>query len=132
MKKKIGLAILTVLLLVVMLVYVFIKNVESNLEALEQVQVQEVNLTQVQDGIYTGQYGEIPVSAEVSVTVKDHTITAIQIVKHVNGQGKPAEVITESVIKAQSLQVDAISDATYSSKVILLAISDALSDKMSK
>jgi uncharacterized protein with FMN-binding domain len=31
------------------------------------------------------------------------------------------------VIEAQSLQVDAASGATYSSKVILLAIGDALS-----
>jgi uncharacterized protein with FMN-binding domain len=47
-------------------------------------------------------------------------------VKHVNGQGKPAEVITEKVIETQSLQVDVVSGATYSSKVILKAIENAL------
>jgi uncharacterized protein with FMN-binding domain len=46
--------------------------------------------------------------------------------EHRNGQGEAAEVIPQMVVDAQSLQVDAISGATFSSKVILLAIEDAL------
>ncbi len=37
-----------------------------------------------------------------------------------------AEIITDKVIDTQSLQVDAISGATYSSKTILKAIENAL------
>jgi uncharacterized protein with FMN-binding domain len=44
----------------------------------------------------------------------------------VNGKGKPAEVIPQKVMDAQSLQVDTISGVTSSSKVILKAIEKAL------
>ena len=51
------------------------------------------------------------VAAEVAVTVKDHKIANIVLLSHKNGRGKPAEVIPEKVLKAQSLQVDTISGA---------------------
>ena len=41
-------------------------------------------------------------------------------------QGQGAEIIPEKVIEAQSLKVDSVSGATYSSKVILKAIQDAI------
>ena len=62
----------------------------------------------------------------MKVFVKDHKIERIELVKHRNGKGAPAEAITGKVVEAQSLQVDAISGATYSSKVILQAIENAL------
>ena len=62
----------------------------------------------------------------LEVIVKEKQITEIKIIKHTNGQGGEAEAILDTVIDAQSLQVDVISGATYSSKVILLAIEDAL------
>ena len=65
-------------------------------------------------------------AAKVSVTVKDNKITDITLLNHKNERGKPAEVIPEKVLKAQSLQVDTISGATNSSKVILKAIENAL------
>lgn len=80
-------------------------------------------MSEIQDGVYSGSYTAAPVSAEVSVTVKDHIITEIQIMKHINGQGASAEIMTDRVIESQSLQIDSVTGATYSSKVILLAIS---------
>jgi len=41
-------------------------------------------------------------------------------------KGKPAEAIVDSVVAAQSLQVDIVSGATLSSKCILKAIEVAL------
>ncbi len=58
--------------------------------------------------------------------VENHTITDIDILKHDNGKGKAAEAITSDVIKNQSVQVDVVTGATYSSKVILKAIENAL------
>jgi len=81
----------------------------------------------VDDGVYEGSFSVFPVSARVSVTIRDHAIAAIELIEHKHGQGAAAEVIPDNVIKAQSLEVDAISGATYSSKVILMAIEDALS-----
>ncbi len=57
--------------------------------------------------------------------MKDHHITDIKL-DHRHGQGEAAEVITDHVIEAQSLQADTISGVTSSSKVILKAIENAL------
>ncbi|NCC85175.1 MAG: FMN-binding protein [Clostridia bacterium] len=46
--------------------------------------------------------------------------------KHVNGMGQAAEALPSQVVEAQTLQVDLVSGASFSSKVILLAIEDAL------
>lgn len=99
---------------------------ERNLEKLSAMVIEDVDLDQVSDGMYIGDYSAFPVAVQVDVTVKDHAITGINLVKHQNGQGGSAEVIPQMVVDAQSLQVDTISGATYSSKVILLAIHDAL------
>lgn len=64
--------------------------------------------------------------AEVKVTVNDHRITDIKLIKHRNGQGSWAEAMLTKVVDEQSLDVDAVAGATLSSKVILRAIAQAL------
>jgi uncharacterized protein with FMN-binding domain len=105
----------------------FIKKAEAGLEELSSARIPDPDLSAVKDGTYTGSWSAFPVKAVVDVTVSGGRITAIKLVRHRNGQGDGAEVIPSRVIEAQSLQVDAASGATYSSKVILLAIGDALS-----
>ena len=128
MKRKSIIILVVVLLIISAVVFGVYKHVESSLESLKHIEIQDVDMSKIQDGVYNGSYAATLVSVEVSVTVKDHKITDITIVKHSNGQGAPAEVITDSVIKSQTLQVDAVTGATYSSKAILLAIKDALTD----
>jgi uncharacterized protein with FMN-binding domain len=101
--------------------------IENNLDQLAYLTVPDVDITKIEDGTYAGSYKEFPISAKVEVTVKDHQITAVELIEHKSGQGKPAEAITDKVIEAQSLDVDVISGATLSSKVILMAIENALS-----
>jgi uncharacterized protein with FMN-binding domain len=86
----------------------------------------DVDISKVADGVYTGSYDSGPVIVVVDVTVKDRAITDIKLVKHRNGQGQAAAAITDKVIAAQSIKVDAVSGATMSSNVILLAIENAL------
>lgn len=99
---------------------------ERNLEKLANAVIRDIDITALADGIYTGGYSMFPVSAEVRVTVKGQRITGIELLEHNNGRGAPAEVIPSCVVEAQSLDVDAVSGATYSSKVILKAIENAL------
>jgi len=87
------------------------------------------DLKQIEDGDYTGRYRSGVVSVKIKVSVQDHKITALEIIRHFNGQGKKAEIITEAVINAQSLDVDIVSGATYSSKVILKAVENALTGR---
>ena len=98
----------------------------ENLEKLANAAIRDIDITALADGIYTGGYSMFPVSAEVRVTVKGQRITGIELLEHNNGRGAPAEVIPSCVVEAQSLDVDAVSGATYSSKVILKAIENAL------
>jgi len=72
----------------------------------------DVNLERIKDGVYTGRHEVLWISAEVRVTVKNHTIEDIELIEHKNERGKPAETILDKVMAAQSLDVDAISGAT--------------------
>ena len=91
-----------------------------------ELKIGSVDLTKISDGKYTGSCDAVYVGAKVTVTVKDNKIEDIILLSHKNERGKPAEVIKDEVIKAQSLQVDTISGATNSSKVILKSIENAL------
>ncbi|MEA4896917.1 MAG: FMN-binding protein [Christensenellaceae bacterium] len=129
MKKKRKIVLWVILLVVAggfFTVKGILAHVEANLAALKSVAIAQTDLAALKDGTYFGSYSVFPVSAEVNVTVKDHMITGIELVKHTHGQGAPAEVIPGKVVEAQSLRVDSVSGATYSSMVILKAIENAL------
>ncbi len=63
--------------------------------------------------------------ATVIVVVSGHEIKSTEIVRHNHGRGKLAEATIASLIENQSVEVNVISGATYSSKVILKAIENA-------
>ncbi|MCK9329615.1 MAG: FMN-binding protein [Candidatus Cloacimonetes bacterium] len=125
-KTKVFIIILFILLVIGGGATYFVKMTEKSLAELSSTEIVDVDLTTLDDGTYLGSYKAFPVSVEVEVTVLNHEITEIVILKHDSGQGEPAEVIILDVIEMQSLNVDLVSGATYSSKVILLAIHDAL------
>jgi uncharacterized protein with FMN-binding domain len=130
MKKKYWMKIVLVLALLMVAGGVILYNyLGRNLEKLLSEPVRAVDLERMEDGNYKGDFKTFPVSVKVDVTVKDHRLVGISILEHVNGQGKGAESITEDVIEKQSLQVDTVSGATYSSIAILKAIEDALTDQ---
>jgi uncharacterized protein with FMN-binding domain len=93
---------------------------------IEQITIDDVDVATVKDGSYSGTVRILPVTAKVRVTVKDGAITDIVLVRHFHGPDHGAEEILDRVVKAQSLRVDAVSGATYSSKVVLEAIEAAL------
>jgi len=87
------------------------------------------DLTLLQDGTYQGIYNlsGAPVKVTLDVTVQDHKITDIKIIKHFCSPiGKKAGKIVDRVIEKQSLEVDVVSGATGSSISILKAIETAL------
>ncbi len=120
------LIILAVVVAAVVIGLIVFKRAEKNLEKLSDIPVGDIDLSSVPDGTYEGRYKAFPVSVIVNVTVRGGKLDGIELVKHFNGQGGAAEVIPSKVVDAQTLQVDVVSGATYSSKVILLAIEDAL------
>ena len=128
-KHKIFLSILVVIIIGAYFgIKLYIKSIESNLDKLKDLKISNVDISEAADGTYASSYKAFPIIAEVKVTIKNHKITGIELVKHRTGQGAPAEIITSKVVEAQTLEVDAISGATYSSKVILKAIENALNN----
>ncbi len=85
-----------------------------------------IDVIKVADGVYEGQSETDLVKADVRVTVSNGEIKDIEIVRHMCGKGKPAEAMTESMIRNNDVEVDAVSGATYSSKVIKDAVRNAL------
>lgn len=129
MKK--ALKIILVLLGIITIVGILSYNyMNENLYRLAKRTIEDVDLTEISDGSYQGSYDSFPISVEVTVTIADHAYRSITIDKHVTGQGQAAEGLPEIILEKQSLEVDSISGATYSSKAIMMAIIDALeSDK---
>lgn len=126
-KKHVILLIVLILIIGVIIAAVVVKShLETNLKQLVNLTISDVDLTKLEDGVYTGSYKSFPVAAEVKVIISNHKIERIELIKHDNGQGASAEVIQGKVVEAQSLEVDIVSGATYSSKVILKAIENAL------
>ncbi len=98
-----------------------------NLDELVESPIESFDVSSLESGTYVGEYSVPPVSATVEVRISDGRIDQILLLDHGNGMGQPAEAIIDDVIEKQSLQIDSISGATYSSRVILKAIEDALS-----
>lgn len=82
--------------------------------------------SKVADGVYRGSAETSLVKVEVEVTVQNHTIIRIDILKHENGMGSKAEAITKDMVSQNTYEVDTISGATLSSEVIKSAVSIAL------
>ena len=125
-RRRIVLAAVIVLIAIITAVFGAKSYIEASLVKLTETSIPDVDLSKIADGVYKGSHKVFPVEAEVRVTIENHKIIGIELVKHFNGQGTAAEVIPDRVTEAQSLKVDIVSGATYSSKVILKAIENAL------
>jgi uncharacterized protein with FMN-binding domain len=101
----------------------------SKIEETKNLTIHTPDLSNISDGEYDGYYDGGPVQVRLVVQVTDHTISDIEILKHDCGKGKAAESIVDSILQAQSLDIDAISGATVSSKAILKAVEFALESK---
>lgn len=124
--KKGHLVILIIIAIIVISVVSFMVSLGKNTSAYNNFDFNGVDLSTIEDGTYTGSEDGGIVKATVEVTVKDHAITQVKILSHENGKGKPAEVIVDSIVESNSLEVDTISGATYSSYVIKMAVYNAL------
>jgi len=107
--------------------YITYQNIDRNLNNLLKQEIEDISLSRVDDGKYVGE--TFPITVKLEVEIENHKIKNIVILKHENGQGRPAESIIQSVIESNSIDVDVISGASYSSKVILNAISNAINQK---
>jgi uncharacterized protein with FMN-binding domain len=96
-------------------------------QAIRNLQFEDVDLTQVPDGTYRGDFGEGNFAYAVEVTLSGHRIIEIEVVQNRDSEyAKRAEGVTGHVIEAQSVNVDVVTGATTTSKALLKAIESAL------
>ncbi len=129
-KKKTVLFVIMFLLLVgFVLGILYLKSVADYRQAVRETTFEDINISDIPDGVYVGEYDVDFIYAKVEVTVQSGEITNINILEHRHERGKTAEVITDSIVDEQKIDVDAISGATNSSIVIKKAVENALKSR---
>ena len=118
--------ILFILILVVSCTAMMNKEMEKAKN--ELMLVEDPDLSKVEDDTYKGKVETMLVKVELEVSVKNHKIISISIIKHDNGKGKPAEAIIDDIVKDNSTDVELIAGATMSSLVIRAAVIDAVTN----
>lgn len=104
----------------------FLAMAKQQNDALAKLSNVPIDMQTVADGTYSGESEAAMVAAEVAVTVKDHTIAAVKLVRHQTGLGKAAEAILPKMVDQNTDAVDAVSGATASSLVLRNAANQAL------
>ena len=125
-KKIISVIILLFSLIGLICGAVYLKNVADYKRAIGETTFDEIDIADVSDGTYIGEYDVNFIYAKVEVTVEDGEIVSINILEHRHERGKAAEKIIEKIIEEQKIDVDAVSGATNSSTVIKKAVENAL------
>ena len=127
-RKRITL-IVVALFCLIGLIYmaVYLKSIADYKKAVEKTTFTNIDISDIPDGVYIGEYDVNVIYAKVEVTLANGEITNINILEHRNERGKSAETVTDKIIEEQKIDVDAVSGATNSSTVIKKAVENALS-----
>ncbi|WP_238948140.1 FMN-binding protein [Clostridium sp. YIM B02569] len=105
-----------------------IPNHSSNNTVASSSDINKSEQKKYKDGTYTGVgKGKNP-DLKVAVTIKDNKITNVEIVSNNETKGKEAlNTIPSKIVDTQSTDVDVVSGATMTSKGIMEAVNNALS-----
>ena len=125
--KKAMIVILSILGVLIVVGAGGVFYITNGLEAGENLAINPVDLTAIEDGTYAGVYQAGRWSNEVAVSVADHQIANIAVVKTVTiDDPELTSTIINNVIKNQITTVDTVSGATVTSKAYLKSIENAL------
>ena len=120
--------VLILFILIIVVSCTAMMNKEMEKAKNELMLVEDPDLSKVEDGTYKGKVETMLVKVELEVSVKNHKIISISIIKHDNGKGKPAEAIIDDIVKDNSTDVELIAGVTMSSLVIRAAVIDAVTN----
>lgn len=110
----------------------YTQDFQSYQQRIADIDVNEVDISKIKDGVYEGECDVDYIYARVQVTVSDGKITAVDLLEHRNERGAAAESVIGAVTEKQKIDVDTVSGATNSSKVIKKAIETAMINAMSR
>lgn len=105
----------------------YLMSVQRYQNAVEGMIYENTDASQIPDGTYIGECNVDFIYAKVAVTVESGVIVDIELQEHRHERGAAAEGIEQRIVDEQRIDVDAVSGATNSSKVIKKAVDNALS-----
>lgn len=124
---KIVLIILGVILVIGVAGFIF---ASVGLSDIKNMVINEVDLSKVPDGVYTGKFQRARWNYAVEITIKNHEIIEIKNIddKTDKGSMKLINSAIEAILAKQSLEIDTISGATVNTKAFQKAVENALTE----
>ena len=126
--KQIKTVLIGAVLIVAVIGAGYLYNVNLYQCKVRAIEISDVDLSLIPDGIYIGECDVHFIYAKVAVTVRSGRITALNVLEHRNDRGSAAESIVDDIVNKQRIDVDAVAGATNSSMVIEKAVENALSN----
>lgn len=128
--KRIFKIIITILCVFMLIFASGIFYLSRGLSEGRNIEVNGINISDLNDGIYSGKYDFGRWSNQLNITVRNHKITKINIENDVTFvKSSVGDELFNKVIGVQNTKVDAISQATVTSKAYLKSIEKALNNK---
>jgi uncharacterized protein with FMN-binding domain len=99
---------------------------------IKKIEIKDIDLSQIKDGEYLGQYASGRWQYMVRVIVSGGEIKNIEILNEksgfigMNAYKQLNDEVISRVLKNQSLKIDAVTGATVSTKALLKALENAL------
>lgn len=125
-KKIVMILIMLFLLLALIFGIAYIDRVGEYKRAVKETTIEEVNISDIPDGVYIGEYDVNFIYVKVEVDVSGGKIIDVRILEHRQERGKAAEAVANEIVDEQRIDVDTVSGATNSSIVIKKAVEVAL------
>ncbi len=121
--------VLVIVVLIVLAGGGFMFYMTRGLDSGAKLEINNIDLLLLDDGVYRGKYNSGRWSNEIEVEIKDHEIREINLIKDVKfSQPKVMDKLFKRVIENQNVNVDVITEATVTSKAYLKSIEAALKD----
>ena len=94
-KRILSFTAMFLFLIVLIFTAAYLKSVADYKRAVKETTFSNLDISDVSDGVYVGEYDVDFIYAKVEVTVQNGVITNIDILEHKNGRGSRAEVVVD-------------------------------------
>lgn len=101
-------------------------------QGIAAIEIQDIDLSAIPDGEYFGEYNVDFIRVQVRVLMEAGKIQELELLEHYNDRGESANVMPHRILEEQRIDVDTVTGATSSSKVIQQAVYNALTGKSSR
>ncbi len=116
---------LTALLIGCVYFAIYLNNVKAYKQTVSNMTFNEIDFTKIEDGNYIGECNVDFIYAKVKVVVYEGQIETIEILEHRHERGETAEIVIDKIIEEQKIDVDTVSGATNSSRVLKKAVENS-------